>query len=83
MAKKQGFQVAYRIGGQWRFQWRLVSEVFDTLDAAKACEEELEKQGYRSLIASNGGFRHGLPETFEPNDNPGLFEVINGWHCRK
>lgn len=83
MAKKQGFQVAYRIGGQYRFQWRLVFEVFDTLDAARRCEEELNRQGYKTLLASEGGFRHGLPETFEPDDNPRLFKVINGWICRK
>lgn len=81
MSKKPAtpHKVAYREGGTHRFRWTLILEDFPTLAQAVEAAGDIERGGYKTLISPPGGFRHGLPETWDPSQSPCDFMWHRGW----
>ena len=76
------YQVAYRQGGTDRFRWDLVLVNYPTRAEALSQAAIVERQGFKALVSGPEGFRHGLPDTWAPEDSPADFELRKGWYYR-
>ncbi len=76
--KNQTYSVYYRIGGQARFQWRLVLGTFSR-EEAEAQAAEIKRSGYHALVERSDRLgRIGLPESWDAQSPIGELDS-QGW----